>query len=68
MQPVVQWPRLIFVSAAVRAKHGAGVDLLKAATGSAKGGRWIWFADSEDGRQTSRSCAARRGKTHESEM
>ena len=44
------------------------VDIIKAAAGSAKGGRWRWFADALDDRKIFWSCAARRGKAHESEM
>ena len=68
MQRAVRLPRCIFVSAAVQAKHGAMVDLLKAAAGSAKGGRWRWFADSAPNKKTFWSAAAVRGKRRESEM
>ena len=68
MQRAVRLPRYLFVSAAVQAKHGAMVDLLKAAAGSAKGGRWRWFADIKPDRKTFWSFAALRGKKHESEM
>ena len=68
MQRAVQLPRYLFVSAAVQAKHGAMVDLLKAAAGSAKGGRWRWFADSAPDRKTFWSFVALRAKKHESEM
>ena len=68
MQRAVRLPRYIFVSAAVQAKHGAMVALLKRATDSAKGGRWRWFADSAPDRKTFWSFAALRFKKHESEM
>ena len=68
MQRAVRLPRCIFVSAAVQAKHGAMVDLLKRATGSAKGGRWRWFADSAPDKKTFWSAAAVRGKRRQSEM
>ena len=68
MQRAARLPRCIFVSAAVQAKHGAMVDLLKRATGSAKGGRWRWFADSAPDRKTFWSFAALRAKKHESEI
>ena len=68
MKRPVTLPRCIFVSAAVQAKHGATVDLLKAAAGSAKSGRWRWFADSAPDRKTFWSFAALRAKKHESEM
>ena len=68
MQRAVRLPRCIFVSAAVQAKHGAMVDLLKRATGSAKGGRWRWFADSASDKNTFWSAAAVRGKRRQREM
>jgi len=68
MQRAVRLPRCIFVSAAVQAKHGAMVDLLKRATGSAKGGRWRWFADSAPDKKTFWSAAAVRGKRRQSKM
>ena len=68
MQRAVRLHRCIFVSAAVQAKHGAMVDVLKAAACSAKGGRWKWFADSAPNRKTFWSFAGPRGKHHESEM
>ena len=68
MQRAVKLPRCIFVSAAVQAKHGAMIDLLKRATGSAKGGRWRWFADSAPDKKTFWSAAAVRGKWRQSEM
>ena len=68
MQRAVRLPRYLFVSAAVQAKHGAMIDLLKRATGSAKGGRWKWFADSAPDRKRFWSFAGPRGKKHESEM
>ena len=68
MQRAVRLPRFIFVSEAVQAKHGAMVDLLKRATGSAKGGRWRWFADSAPHKKTFWRAAAVRGKRRQSEM
>ena len=68
MQRAARLPRCIFVSAAVQAKQGAMVDLLKRATGSAKGGRWRWFADSAPDKKTFWSAAAVRGKRRQSEM
>ena len=68
MQRAVRLPRCIFVSAAAQAKRGAMVDLLKRATGSAKGGRWKWLADNAPDKNTFWSAAAGRGEKRQSEM
>ena len=44
------------------------IDLLKRATGSAKDGRWRWFADSAPDKKMFWSVAAVRGKSRQSEM
>ena len=68
MRRAVQWRRSIFVSAAVQAKHGPMINLLKAAASKAAGGRWTWFADTEGDRQRFWSRMAQRGAAHGSEV
>ena len=65
MQRAVRLPRCIFVSAAVQAKHAAIINLLKKATGSAKGGRWRWFADSAPQKSVLERCGGARQKAPE---